>query len=121
MNTRKPAIYLLVNLPIVVGGGIFFVAKIMSCYAASKGIPLAEIPDSAGLLIALPSLFLWLPLALLISNTAVVLVPPLRKIAESYTKQSGHPGFGKSQIQLVLALLALSIICVPIIMYGFMR
>ena len=112
---------MLVNIPILVGGGIFFVARIMSCYAASKGILLSDIPDSAGLLIALPSLVLWFPLALLLSNTALVLVPPLRKVAEGYVRQSGHSGFWKSQAQLVLVLVALSIICVPIIMYGFMR
>ena len=121
MKTRKPPIYLLVNFPILLGGGIFFVTKVMSYYSATKGVPLSAIPVTAGLLIALPSIFLWFPLALLISNAVLVLVPPLRRIAEAYVSKSGHPGFWKSQVQLILALVAVSIICVPIIMYGFMR
>ena len=121
MKTRKPLIYLLVNLPILLGGGILFVTKVMSYYAATKGIPLSAIPNTAGLLIALPSVFLWFPLALLISNVVLALVTPLRRVAESYVRKSGRPGFFKSQLQLLLVLAAVSIICVPIIAYGFSR
>jgi hypothetical protein len=121
MQTRKPPIYLLVNLPILVGGAIFLLPKLMAHYAAYKGMPLSGIPNSAGMLIALPALFMWFPLALLLSNCVLAFVPPLRTVAEDYARSSSHPGFIKSQLQLLAALAVVSLICVPIIAYGFLR
>lgn len=120
MQSRKPPIYLLVILPIM-GCGILVVSKIVSYYAATKGIRSSAIPNLTGILITLPVLFLWIPLTLLLSNIVLRVVPPLHRIAEGYVKRSGHPGFWKSQSQLLLLLVVMAIICVPIIIYGFNR
>ena len=121
MATRKPKIYLAVSLPILVFGGLLCVTRLMSYYAVSKGIPLAAVPNATGMLIALPALFVWIPISLLISNIVIELVSPLREIARRYASDSGTPGFVASQFQLFLVLVIVSAVCVPLIVYGFTR
>ena len=111
----------MVILPVLIGGAIFLLPKLIAHYAAYKGVPLSGIPTAAGLLIALPGLFIWFPLALLLSNCIIAMVPPLRRIAEDYARASAHPGFLKSQLQLLTVLAVASLMCVPIIAYGFLR
>ena len=118
---RKPAIYLVVILPILVVGGMFVIVRLMSYYAYLNGIPLSAALDKASMLIALPAFFIWIPLSLFISNLVLEIVPPLRKVARQYSSESRTPGFLASQFQLFMALVAISIVCVPLIIYGFMR
>jgi hypothetical protein len=46
-------------------------------------------------------------------------VPPLRRIAEKYILQSSHPGFAESQRQLGKMALIMALLCVPLILLGF--
>jgi hypothetical protein len=121
MEQRKPKVYLAVILPVVVLGGVFCIAQLVSFYAARKGIPVSAIPNTAGLLIAIPAAFLWLPLGLPLSNVIIGVVPPLRRVAQQYSAATASPGFVKAQFQLFMFLLATGCVCIPIILYGFTR
>src|SRR5882724_5114728 len=96
-SQKKPAIYLLVILPILGIGGISVVIALQSAYARITGASLSSLPRLNGLLISLPALCLWVPIALVFANCVLFAVPPLRRIA------------------LIMAL-----ICVPLIILGFM-
>ena len=119
MTPAKPPIYILLIFPILLGGGLPLVVGLIKAYARISGHPLAAIPNINGLLIALPAFFLWLPLALLLSNTVLFVVPPLRRIAERYTAQAGRPGFRQSQILFGKIAILAAAICIPLIALGF--
>jgi len=121
MKSGKPAIYLLVILPILIVGGVLLPLRLLHYYAASKGIPLAAVQNIPGMLIALPAFFIWVPVGLLISNVVLAAIPPLRKIAVEYSLRAGRPGFLGSQLELFLVLLVICVVCVPLIVYGFAR
>ena len=102
MKSGKPAIYLLVILPILIVGGVLLPLRLLHYYAASKGIPLAAVQNIPGMLIALPAFFIWVPVGLLISNVVLAAIPPLRKIAVEYSLRAGRPSFLGSQLELLL-------------------
>jgi hypothetical protein len=79
----------------------------------------APVPNLNGILIALPTLFLWMPLALLISNVILRVVPPLRRVAERYGAAAGRPDFEASQRQLAKVFLWIALVCVPLIAVGW--
>lgn len=66
-------------------------------YAAAHEIPLGAVPRPNGLLVALPTLFLWMPLALSLANGILNVVPPLRRVAEKHAGEVGQPGYRESQ------------------------
>ena len=119
-SQKKPAIYLLVILPILGIGGISVVIALESAYARMTGASLSSLPRLNGLLISLPALCLWVPIALLFGNCVLFAVPPLRRIADTYTTQANRPGFIESQRQLGRMALIMALICVPLIIQGFM-
>ena len=121
MTQPKPAAYLLVILPLIVIGGILFPYKLISIYSASKGIPVASVPNVSGALIAIPALVVWLPVALLLANFVIAALPPLHRTAVRYVRANHLPGFWPSQLKLLWCSLAITAICVPIIIYGFAR
>lgn len=88
---RNPAVYLIVILPIFVIGGMSIVIGIGEAYARIIGGSLNSIPSPNGFLISLPAFFLWIPMALLLANFVLFLVPPLRKVAEKYAGEKRRP------------------------------
>jgi hypothetical protein len=116
---RKPAVYLLGILPVLLTGTMTLAISLTGVYARIKGIPESAIPRINGILITLPALLLWLPIALLLSNFVLFVVPPLRRIAEGYAAESNHPGFSESQRQLARIAVIMSMVCVPLILLGF--
>lgn len=117
---KKPAVYLLVILPIFVIGGISAVIGLEAIYTRMAGVSLFSPPGLKGLLISLPVLFVWIPVALLLANCVLFVVPPLRKVAETYAAEAKRPGFLESQKQLGRFALIMALICIPLIIFGFM-
>jgi hypothetical protein len=111
----KPAVYLVVILPVMVGGSLAVITTVLSVYRAFHG---AAIPQLNGFLLTIPTFFLWLPFSLLISNFILFVVSPLRRIAETYVSKANRPGFRKSQTQLLRITGVLAVICVPLIVLG---
>lgn len=116
---KRPIIFLFVWLAVFMFGGYLGIISLMATYTRLKGIPLVAIPNPIGMLIAIPALFLWCPVSLVISNGILFVIPPLRKIAERYTAQSGGPGFYKAQTQLLKLSLGVALVCLPLIALGF--
>jgi hypothetical protein len=116
---KKPGIYLLVILPIFVGGGIWVVAGLVAAYAQMAGIQKSSVPNLNGLLISLPALCLWIPVALLLAICVLFVVPPLRRVAEKYSAEAQRPHFRESQRQLGKIALIMALVCVPLIVLGF--
>jgi hypothetical protein len=116
----KPAVYLLVIVPITAGGGLGLVVALLVAYCRITGIPLAALPNRNGLLLSLPAFLLWVPAGLLLANVVLHAVAPLRRIAERYAARAGQPGYGESQKMLLQALGAFAVICVPLIVLGFL-
>ena len=116
---RRPPIYLIVILPLLMlGGPVAYFAVAM--YAAAHKIPLDAVPQSNGLLVGLPSLLLWLLLALLLANGILNAVPPLRRIAEGYVAEAGRPGYWESQRQLLRVFGLSALACIPLIAIGWL-
>jgi hypothetical protein len=116
---NKPVIYLFVILPILIGGGIGFVVVNLETFSRFRNVEMSAIPRINGLLISLPAFFLWIPASLLISNLIFYFVPLLRRIANNYAVLSGHPGFKESQKTLLKLFWAFSMVCIPLIIWGF--
>ena len=116
---KKPAIYLIVILPILLAGGVSIISVLLNAYTRATHIGLSAIPNLNALLIALPAIFLWIPVTLLLSNCVLYAVPPLRRVAESYVSRTMRPGFVESQKQLGRAAFVIAIFCVPLIILGF--
>lgn len=116
---RKPPIYVAIFFPVFVSGGVGVVVLLAWMYSAVAGVGTDQIPRVNGILIFLPTLFLWVPISLFAFNLVRQLVPALRRIAEGYAHQTGAPGFVESQRQLLRVLLLLAAICVPLILLGF--
>ena len=115
---RRPRIYLVVVLPLL-ALGVVVVYLAVNAYAGSHDVPVHAVPDVNGILIAVPTLLLWIPVAFLLSNFIIRAVPPLRRIAESYVASSDRPGFGTSQRQLTKVLLWSAFVCAPLIAVGW--
>jgi hypothetical protein len=117
---HKPAVYLLLILPLLVGGGLGLVVALLTAYCCVTGTPLAALPSRNGMLLSLPALLLWVPVGLLLANVVLHSVGPLRRIAEQYAAQAGRPGYSESQRVLLGALGVLALVCVPLIVLGFL-
>jgi hypothetical protein len=117
---RKPVVYLLVILPTLVVGAVCLIAALIEAYSQVTGISRSSVPRLNGLLIALPALFLWIPISLLIANVVLYCVPPLRRIAEKHVAQTERPGFMESQTALLKVLGVIALVCVPLILLGFL-
>ena len=115
---RRPRIYLAVILPLLLLGVVFSYLAVRT-YAVSHDVPIRAVPDLNGILIALPILFLWIPMALLLANFIIRAAPPLRRIAESYVASADRPDFGTSQRQLAKGLLWSTVVCIPLIAVGW--
>jgi hypothetical protein len=116
---RRPPVYLIVILPLLMSGGpVAYFAVAM--YAAAHEIPFDAVPQYNGLLVGLPALFLWLPLALLLANGILNAVPLLRRIAEGYVAQAGRPGYWESQRQLLRVFVWSALACIPLITIGWL-
>ncbi len=96
-------------------------AWLVSTYAVMRGISMRDVPNATSLLITLPAIIVWIPIALLLSNCVMAVMPPLSKVAQAYARRTGTPGFLKSQFQLMGLAAILALICVPIIILGFSR
>jgi hypothetical protein len=116
---RKPKIYLLVILPVIAGGAMLLILGLINAYAHFRNASLSSIPDRNALLIALPALFLWIPLSLIISNFIIYIIPPLRRIAEDYVARTDRPGFVESQMVLIKVFAAFALVCLPLMILGY--
>ena len=112
-------VYLLVILPIFVCGALSIMATLIDMYAARTGVPRSSVPNLNALLISVPAMLLWIPLALLLANCVLFVVPPLRRVAERYAAEAQRPGFRESQRQLGILTLIMAAVCVPVIALGF--
>lgn len=119
MSAQKPRVYLVVILPIFVLGGTAVALGLLSLYAKQHGLRTGDVPDANALLIMLPTVFLWIPLALVLSNVVLRSIPPLREIAETYASTAARPGYAASQRQLLKMLAWLAGVCVPLILVGW--
>jgi hypothetical protein len=117
---RKPIVYLLVNLPIIAGGGVCLLLTLIEAYSRVKGVAHSAIPRLNALLITLPAFFLWIPIGLLVSNLVLYFISPLRRIAAEYVVRSGHPGFAESQNGILKLLRIVALVCIPLVLLGFM-
>ncbi len=117
---RKPAVYLLVIIPILVVGGVFGMAALLDLYSRLKDVPRSAIPNLNKLLLALPAFFLWIPISLVLANLVLYCVPPLRRTAEQYSKCLGRADFAGSQKGLLKALGIFALILFPFIVLGFL-
>jgi hypothetical protein len=106
-------------LPILEVGGTSLVFALLSSYARLKRIPIGAIPQLNASLIAFPAFFLWIPISLLLGNTILFLVPPLRRLAERHTTRSHGPSFRKAQVLLAKLAFFFAIVTVPLIALGF--
>jgi hypothetical protein len=118
MSTQKPRVYLAVILPtLALGGAVAF--GLLSLYAMQHGLRADDVPDAKALLIVLPTFFLWIPLALVLSNVVLKAIKPLRKIAEAYATAAARPGYAASQRQLLKMFGWFAVFCIPLIVVGW--
>jgi hypothetical protein len=116
---NRPRIYLVVILPLLVLGAPLVASLALVAYATAVGVPLRAVPEANAFLIALPALFLWIPLSLLIANVVLTSVPPFRRIAEAYVTANARPDYRASQRQLWRVLGWTACVCVPLILLGW--
>jgi hypothetical protein len=116
---RKPAIYLVVILPVFVVGYFCLIIYLMNIYSRITGVPPAALPFVNGMLIGLAALFLWTPISLVLSNFVMYCIPPLRRIAEGYVARTERPGYVESQKLLLKVAVGFALICLPLIVLGF--
>ncbi len=82
-------------------------------------MPRSAVPNLNGMLIALPAVFLWIPVSLLLSNAILYVIPPLRRIAEGYASKADLPSFVESQRALLKVAAVFTLISVPLIVLGY--
>ena len=119
MPRSKPPVYLAVILPVFLSGGLGIVYLLMRVFAHIRNVPLNAVPELNGLLIALPAVFLWIPVSLLVANLILFVVPPLRRRAASYAASTGSLSFSGSQLAMLRATFWCGLLCVPLIALGF--
>lgn len=119
MNSKKPTIYLLTILPVLIAGAMAIIIGLISAYSKMAGIELNAIPNLNGILISLPAFFLWIPISFIISNLLLYFVPPLRAVAENYAEKTEGSSYKDSQKGLWKITLYMSVICLPLIAMGF--
>jgi hypothetical protein len=116
---RKPAVYLVIVLPIFLVGGMLGPIGLINTYLSWRRLD-HPIPNINGILIAVPAVALWIPITLLLSNVILHSVPYLRRVSEQYAEASGQPGYGESQRALARVALAMSIVCFSLMALGFL-
>jgi hypothetical protein len=118
MSAQRPRVYLAVILPtLALGGAVAF--GLLSLYARQHGLRTDDVSDAKALLIFLPTFFLWIPLALVLSNVVLKTIRPLRIVAETYASTAARPGYAASQRQLLKVFGWLAVFCVPLILAGW--
>jgi hypothetical protein len=115
MPPRKPAIYLAMVLPLLIGGSLLVFWLLLSAYATAHAVPISAISDAKALLLVMPGFVFWVPLCLLISNGILYAVPPLRRIAERHVAATRRSDFRQSQRQLLTFSIIAAAVCLPII------
>lgn len=120
MPSPKPAIYLAVILPLLVGGSLLVFWLLLSAYSTARAVPVPAISDARALLLVLPGFAMWVPLCLLIANRILYAVPPLRRLAERHVAAAGRPDFRQSQRRLLVVFLIAAAVCLPIIAAAFL-
>ncbi len=118
-SKKKPLVYLAIILPILGFGSVSLVCALIVAYSRIKGIPRSGVPNLNGILISLPALVLWVPISLFLTNLVLFCVAPLRRAAERYAIQAERPGFIESQEDLMKLLFVVALICIPLIVLGF--
>jgi len=103
--------------------GLAPVVALERLYARTAGVDISAVPSPNGVLIAVPTLILWVPLALIFSNLVLYAVPRLRSTADAYAAANPAlvPSFGASQRRLAKVTVLLAAICVPLIAWGFYK
>ena len=115
---NRPRIYLVVILPLLVLGAPLVASLALAAYATAVGVPLRAVPELNAFLIVLPTIFLWIPVSLLVANRVLTSVPAFRRIAEAYVTASARPDYRTSQRQLSRVLGWTACVCVPLILLG---
>ena len=119
---RRPPIYLAVIIPMLLLGLVPVVA-LERLYARTAGVDISAVPSPNGVLIAVPTLVLWVPLALIFSNLVLYAVPRLRSTADAFA--AANPAvvssFSASQRRLAKLTALLAAICIPLIAWGFYK
>ncbi len=106
-------------LPILFFGGFGLIAAMIFAYSQLCDVPRSAIPDLNVMLISLPAFFIWIPLGLLLGNCVLYLVAPLRRNSEKYVAEEEEAGFAESQKALLKAFSVTAIVCIPLIILGF--
>jgi hypothetical protein len=116
---RKPIIYFFVLLPVQLCGFLGAILGLQAAYAALHHIRFRDVPNLNAALIGLPAVFLSIPINLLIGNCVLFLIPPLRRIAESYSAKTSRVTFCEAQLMLLRITLYIALVTVPLIVLGF--
>lgn len=115
---RRPLILLAVIMPMLLLGGCLPYALIAG-YAFAHAGPIAAVPDSVALMLAIPGCLLAIPLSLLLSNVVMSRIPPLRRRACAYSSAAGKPDFDQAQRDLLQMLRMVAVVCIAIIAIAF--
>ena len=63
---KKPAIYLVVIMPMMLCGWLAIFYALLRAYEAVNGVPISSYPDLKSSLVLVPGFFLWIPASLMI-------------------------------------------------------
>lgn len=115
----RPAVFLLVVLPILWGGMLAAAVGLVALLARATDTTLATVPDGAAIVVACCGALLAVPVALMLSNLVLRALSPLRRIASRDAARHRRPDFAASQRALLRLFLVLAAICAPIIAATF--
>lgn len=114
----KPKSHRVVHLLILGFGALLVVEALIHCFAVVRGISTREIPFVNAILIGLPALFLWIPIGMLLSNLILVATAYLGQTTEQRFAAARH--FYEAQRDILKAAGYIAIICLPLIVLGFL-
>lgn len=115
---RKPLVYLGVLLPLLIAGGTAAALGTVALFARSRGIPLREVADAPGLLLALAALLLWIAPGLMLGNAIMARTPALRRIAEDHVRRHGAPDVRTAQRDLARFALGSAGLALPVFAFA---
>ena len=115
---KNPIAYLLLTVSIL-SLGIPLVEGLIGTYSQIVNIPKSAIPDLNRFLIALPAFLLWIPIAFLLSNCVLFIIPKLLCRTEKHDTMAKEENFAKTQKRLFKLVLAFAAVCFPLIITGF--
>ncbi len=98
---------------------VFNSLSMMSLLAKVKGCEVRDLPELSGFLVALPILFLSMPVFLFFMNCLIYLIPPARRMTENYVERKGRPGFWESQKTLGAIIAWVGLFTLPLVVLGF--